>query len=92
MKEGDILVCFENIEQIGGMRFRQSYFIVGKKYKVSKRGKFDTSGNSELVVPCEYGWNMSIDSDFADKYLCTEQKWREMKLERILNDTIESDK
>ena len=82
IKEGDYLICFTDHNDVGGMRFVQNYFIVGKKYKVYK-SPIIFKDITELVVRNEKGWDTPI-GDFIKTYLETEQEHREKKLSSLL--------
>jgi hypothetical protein len=53
IKEGDYIICFTERSTVGGMSFRQDYFKVGKKYKVSKSilSLNGTYGTCNIISP-----------------------------------------
>lgn len=88
-KEGDIIVCYTKYNQIGGMGFQQNYFKVGKRYTVFVEMGFKTPVDDRLVITCEYGWTVSVNSsDIVKDYCCTLSEYRQKKLERILKTKI----
>lgn len=90
MQENSYLVCYSDHSTCGGMGFTQDYFTVDKKYKIHLDRSLMSINSGKLVVYCDQGWSMTLESSIVKEYMCTESEWnkrkREDKLKRILND------